>query len=515
MRLLILLVLAAFAAAPAGAQVIVSDGPDDVSVTLYRDPGRGAGGAINLNNLRGFALITETRTISLPQGPATIRFEGVAEGIVPVSAIVTGLPGGTIQRNRDARLLSPASLVDGSLGNRVTIRRADSETGAMREQDAIIRVGPNNGVIFETAEGIEALRCSGLPETLVFDGVPEGLSARPTLSVETVSPQAGTATVTLSYLASGFDWTAHYVADLTEDGEELRLFAWLTLANSNPQSFADANVQAVAGTLNREADSDIADAYQQLQLRLTCWPMDTTATYPGWNVDRSAYPPPAPLARMADSGAIVVTGARGRADELQSVAGLVAVQEELGDLKLYRIPETVTVAANAQKQVALLVQPAVQFEQFYSGQFVRSPGEVEPVPLYITFRTENEEAEGLGVPLPSGTVTIFTEAAGRRLPVSESEIADRAVGQDVEISVAPSSQVMLATRYTGDGETDGWELTVTNANPRAAEIELDLGPGEADIRTSGPGRVRVREGRRIWFVSVPANGERKLEVGPF
>lgn len=512
MRRLLLLLLAVVAAAPAAAQIIVSDGPGEVAVTLYRDPGRGAGGAINLRYLRGFALITETRRIDLPQGAATIRFEGVAEGIVPVSAIVTGLPGGTIQRNRDARLLSPASLVDGSLGNRVTIRRADSETGAMREQQAIIRVGPNNGVIFQTAEGIEALRCSGLPETLIYDAVPEGLSARPTLSVETISPQAATATVTLSYLASGFDWSAHYVADLSADGNRLDLFAWLTLANSNPQSFADADVQAVAGTLNREAANDIADAYQRLELRLTCWPMDSTHSYPGWSNDRSPRP-------GSSSGVIVVTAQRTARPNLESVSPLtvvgaeeIAQQEDLGDLKLYRVPMQVTIAANAQKQVALLVQTGVRFERLYTGDARYARDELEPQPLYITFRAENEESEGLGVALPSGTVTIFAQTHGRRLPVSESHIADRAVGEDVEIAVTPSSQVMLATRYTGGGETHRWQLTVSNANRRRAEVELDLGPVEIALGSNGAGLVDVKDGRRVWFIRVPANGERSIEI---
>ncbi|MBC2776073.1 DUF4139 domain-containing protein [Parasphingopyxis marina] len=508
MRRLALILLTLFAASPAAAQVIVSDGPESVAVTLYRDPGRGEGGGINLNALGGFALITETRQIALPAGAATIRFEGVAEGIVPVSAIVTGLPGGTIQRNRDARLLSPASLVDGSLGNRVTIRRADSETGGMREQPATIRVGPNNGVIFETAEGIEALRCSGLPETLVYDGVPEGLSARPTLSVETVSEEAATVTVTLSYLASGFDWTAHYVADLSDDGDELRLFAWLTLANSNPQSFPDADVQAVAGTLNREAASDIADAWQQLQLRLSCWPMDTTATHPGLSTEQTT----GMMSYSESPGAIVVTAQRRGAAEMDmAIAGIVAEQEDLGDLKLYRIPEQVTVAANAQKQVALLVQPAVRFERLYTGRFANYRGDSEPEPLFITFRTENELSEGLGVPLPSGTVTVFEQAAGRRLPVSETRLADRAIGQEVELQVVPSAQVILTTAYEGDGDRHRWQLTVTNANPRPAEIELVLGPADTPLRFSG-GRTREREGERIWRVTVPANGERSLRV---
>lgn len=89
--------------------------------------------------------MTETRRVRLPRGPAVLRFEGVAEGIVPVSAIVDGLPGGTIEKNRDARLLSPASLVDGTLGREVTLIRTDKATGRLVNEPATIVAGPTPG----------------------------------------------------------------------------------------------------------------------------------------------------------------------------------------------------------------------------------------------------------------------------------------------------------------------------------------------------------------------------------
>lgn len=55
---------------------------------------------------------------------------------MPVSAIVEGLPGGTVEKNRDARLLSPASLVDGALGRGVTLTRTDRAPGQRREEEA-------------------------------------------------------------------------------------------------------------------------------------------------------------------------------------------------------------------------------------------------------------------------------------------------------------------------------------------------------------------------------------------
>ena len=100
--------------------VISSDGPETVSLTVYRAPDRGAQ-PINKNWPQGYALITETRTVTIPAGESLIRFEGVAEGMFPESAIVTGLPKGVHEKNRDARLLSPSGLVDSYLTRQVSL----------------------------------------------------------------------------------------------------------------------------------------------------------------------------------------------------------------------------------------------------------------------------------------------------------------------------------------------------------------------------------------------------------
>jgi hypothetical protein len=179
-------------------EAVDASDPSKLSVTVYRDPNRGPGEAMRRDWPRGFAMISETRQVTLPAGESTIRFEGVSEGMVAVTAIVTGLPGGTIEKNRNADLLSPGALVDGTLGNRVTITRTDPATGRETSESAIVRSRADGGLVLQSGSGFEAVRCSGLPEKLTFDRVPAGLSARPVYSVDTASPQGGTYTVTLT-----------------------------------------------------------------------------------------------------------------------------------------------------------------------------------------------------------------------------------------------------------------------------------------------------------------------------
>ena len=490
----------AVAAAGTHAQAPVSSpAPDRVAVTVYRDPHRSPSTAPNLRWLNGYALISETRTVSIPAGESEIRFVGVAGGIVTQSAIVSGFPEGIVERNRDAYLLSPATLVDRSLGRRVHLRRTSLATGAVREQEAVIRSGRDGAVVLETGEGFEALRCTGLAETLVFPEVPAGLSATPTLSVRTRSSRPVTATVTLSYLASGFDWQANYVATLSPDGNRVDLFAWLTLVNGDQTSFANADTQAVAGRLNREWTPPQPSEGGPLQL--TCWPSGTTSDLPLEREEEGAgfyppAPPPPPPPVMAAAEAITVTGSR-----------IMAQEEALGDVKLYRIPEPVTVAAQSQKQVAFLDRSGVSVEIVHRHRI--DPETDGPVPAGRFLVTRNRSASGLGVPLPAGRLVLFGGGRDRPILLGEGSLSDRAVGEDVEIRIGESTGVHVeAVRV--DGKTGEVLVTVTNSLPTPARFEATLPAQQVVSRT----RLGRRDGMPFWSVTVPANGRATLRYRP-
>lgn len=519
------LALAVLAAAPAAGQpLVVSPGPDAVSVTVYRDPDHDPGDPMNLDWLEGFALITETRTVRLPAGESVVRFEGVAGGIEPASAIAAGLPGGVDEKNRDARLISPGALVERSLGRRVHIRRTNPKTGAAIEEEAVIRSGPD-GVILQTRDGFEALRCSGLPETLTFDGVPEDLSATPTLAVTTRSPEAATVTVKLSYLARQFDWEANYVAHVAEDGKTLDLFAWLTLANGNDESFVQAQTQAVAGTVNRDENAPEEPRAVSSPIEARCWPRGSTSDFPLIN----SLPPAVPGAPMEDSGDIIVTGSRIRRANLMSampVTVISAQQEELGDLKLYRIPEPVTVAAHAQKQVALLSRSKVPFERVYSVSLTAGEELDEPRGADILLRTKNVKGKNLGLPLPMGNVAVFEPAGGRMMLVGEAPMADSAVGQDVEILTGQSSDILAVQRRLGpcgsedaagcDDDADEralqkeYVVELSNARAQAVRVEVLLPLYRPWDMKRPSGKLVSRNGQRLWIARVPANGRARF-----
>ncbi len=272
-----LLMSLAALAQPAQAQQVNSSEPTDVSVTIYRDPNRN-GGALQLNALGGFAVVTETRRVTLPAGRATLRFVGVVDGILPESALVSGLPGGVIEKNRDAALLSPAALLHAVQGKQVFLKRTNRKTGTIVEVPVTVLSASAEGVVFKSAAGQEALRCSGFPETFSYGIDTAGLSARPVLSVVTRSARTVTAEVKLTYLAQGFDWNASYTAQVDPEAKAMDVGGWITLANGNSVSLENAQVQIVAGGLRREGFRRLVDGTPRAVAK--CWPIQRTHQIP-------------------------------------------------------------------------------------------------------------------------------------------------------------------------------------------------------------------------------------------
>jgi hypothetical protein len=511
------------AAPPANADT-AAERPSALAVTVYRAPYRGSG-SIDLNDLRGFALISETRTVHLPAGVSRLRFEGVADGIEPASAIVTGFPDGIIEKNREGKLLSPSALLAAAVDHPMTLLRTNKKTGKLTRSAGTIRADAAGGVVFETSEGIEALRCSGLPESFSFSGIGD-LSAKPTLSVLVNSAGALTRTVTLSYLARGFDWAADYIATLSADGKSMDLGAWVTLANGNAIGFPAAQTQVVAGRVNREYD-----AVEPLDLGgpilAQCWPRGSTSDPPQYLQFARA----SPLGADADqlNNVIVTAMSAGMAAPaaMRSLAKKIVEQEELGDLKLYRVPDRTTVASRQSKQVRLLDRSRVPVSRVY-GADLTSEEDSAPAPAHLLLRTMNNAANHLGLPLPSGQAAVFAARGDAQLLLHESAMRDLAVDEEVELDLGDSPDVQVTavkektiidparapplplvpgiSALRAAGVSDVNRVAISNAlgTEIQFELRLRLPEGGRVVRADHP--LAAKNGRPIFRVTIPANG---------
>ena len=485
------------------ADVIDAGPPTDLSVTVYRAAYDG-GESLDLDALRGVALITEHRSISIPAGESIIRFPGVADGIRASTAVLTGVPGPLLEMNRDARVLSPLELIQAAVGRSVTLVRTNRVTGNVTRTPATIRSGERGAVVFETAQGVEALRCSGVDERVSFTGATE-LGESPTLSVRVRSAAAVTTTTTLSYLSDGFDWQASYVATLSSDARMMSLGGWVTLANSNMAGFSAAHTQVVAGRVNRvSADQELQEAPELPVAQ--CWPSDTT----------SSLPPPMQFApRSAQDGLMedvaVTTAMRKAAAPLAAPAPADLVQQEqLGDLKLYRVPETTDVASHQMKQVRLLDRQGVRVDSIYRAD-LDANSTMGPGPARKMLRTRNDDAHHLGLPLPSGRIAVNTIRNSEPLLLSESPMRDVARDEILEVDLGDSSDVQLLAQHLQTRVLrsaivdDSSSIEISNARSAPVRIEIHLHMPDGMQLIAAQPAPATTGAQPLFRLTVPAN----------
>lgn len=493
--------------------------PVELAVTIYRAPSRIAG-SIGLGRLNGFALVSETRLLRLPRGLSRLRFDGVADGIEAQSAIISGLPDNLIEKNRDAKVLSPTALLAAAVHEPVELLRTNPRTGEAARIAGTILSDAGGGVVFKTADGIEGLRCSGLPETFSFEPG-AGPAARPSLSVLVRTRTPLTKRITLSYLSRGFDWAADYSATLSADAGSMDLGAWVTLANSNGTGFPSAATQVVAGRVNRESKAlepfDLGGP-----ILASCWPRGSTS---------DTAPSLLRVAQAAAARSVVPVPMLSRAlQDVTVTASRKVALEQLGDLKLYRVPERTTVAGRQSKQVRLLDRTAIPIATVYRAALTadeaRSSFAAERV-----LRTVNDKAHHLGLPLPSGSIAVFALRDRQRLLLHESSLRDLAVNEELEIDMGSSADVQVAVvhetvgigavqeqplprvpgatpRRSGREQLERVRIGNSHAAPIQMELAVQLYEGAQVIRADHP--LATRNGRPIFRMTIPALGSSTL-----
>ena len=506
----------------------VSARPDTATVVIYRDQPVDTVALMEQSrqpwsrlDREGLALIVETRTVDLPAGEGIIRFRGLATGVVPQSAVLEGLPAHVVERNADFDLLSPASLMEKSVGEVVRVVRTNPATGEQVEKAAVIRAGAQ-GTVLEIDGRFEALDCSGQTERVIFDRVPEGLGDQPVLSVRTRAERAGRHTVTLAYLATGLQWSADYVARLDPSDGTLDLTGWLTLANFGGTGFPDAPVQVVAGTLRKDEGTVPVEPVVRYQ-QTGCWPQGTTTFGSGQFTGYGGAPPPPPQPAPPPPPAAPMMMAKEAMEDVVVTANRVARQGELGDYKIYTLPEPTTVAARQTKQVRFLEREGVAYERVYRAYVLNDDDEARPTDIVLKLR--NEAAAGLGLALPGGSVAVMQpDGAGGVLLAGQDRFVDKGVGLPVRLSFGESPDVRVQTRLVkstrstrGAVTTERSEVETTVTNARAESVTVEL---VADAAMSRGFRIRSQSvrsriddtGYPVWTLTVPANGAAVLKA---
>src|SRR5215510_5056349 len=397
----------------------------DLNVTVYNS---------------NIALIRDVRNLTLPGGTFRLKFMDIAATVNPATVHFRSLTDpeklGVIEQNYEYDLLEPAKLLHKYVGKEVTLVRSYQDNNTTkREEIKATLLSDNNGPVWKIGNDI----VTGMyAESFRFPEVPANLYDRPTLlmSLENSGPRKQQ--IEASYLANNLSWNADYVLTVARDDKNADLDGWVTVVNNSGTAFHNTHLQLVAGELNR-------------------------------------VQPPAPMAANMVRAELAT---KARAQQFQ--------QEAFNEYHLYSLGRKTSVEDKETKQISLLQGSGVPVEKVFvvNGQsfYYRSqqtPGAPLKDPVLVYYKFKNEEKNGLGIPLPSGTVRVYQkDSKGGVLFAGEDRINHTPKDEEINIHIGNAFDVVAEHKQTDfkhpDTHTWEFEYEVTLRNHKDIPIVVQV-----------------------------------------
>jgi hypothetical protein len=432
------------------AAAVAADPAQTISLTIYN------------SNL---ALVQDMRRLDIAAGRQRLEFKNVSARIRPETVALTGKDIGVVEQNFDYDLLTPSKMMEKAVGKQIKIIRTNPATGHETPELATV-LSVNDGVVLKIGDRIEVLRDDGIPTRVVFSSIPENLRANPTLSVTVQAREAGPRDVTLSYLTTGMNWKADYVALFDEGRSAMTLQGWITLTNQSGVSYKSAKTQLVAGAMEN-----------------------------GSNTYNYGYNRPKNSTRQA--------GTRPSGDK------------ELADYLIYDLPERLTVAENQTKQVSFLDLQGVKTQKVYeyrAGWFNSDPN---PNHADVVLNFVNRDRA-----LPKGTIRVYMrDAAGEAKFLGENAIDHSPGGSEVAVKIGEAFDVtaqgtLMSSELVYHNKKTRYSMSYVFRNAKSAPATVEFRQGglwrDADIDKESLKSRRIDASTLGWSVPVPANGETVL-----
>ncbi len=427
------------------------------------------------------ALVKDTRKVKIKIGLNALALRDVSAQIRPETALLRSIsaPGSLtlLEQNFDFDLLTPEKLLEKYVGKTVSLVKTNPATGVETTEQATV-LSANNGVVLRVGNRIE----TGVPlGRIVYDNVPANLRDRPTLVTQINNKNATDQTVELSYLTGGLGWKADYVAELNAKEDMLDLSGWVTLTNTSGASYKNANLQLVAGDVNR------------------------------------VQPQASPMSM------------RKNMDMVSAEAAAPMREEGLLEYHLYTLDRPTTIAENQTKQVALLSASGIPVhkdlvlqgaEYYYQSQY----GEIgTKMKLGVFIEFENKEASKLGLPLPKGILRVYKkDSQGNAQFVGEDNIDHTPKNETVRLKLGEAFDVTADKKQTDfkvlpnpqKGHVayeSAFEFTLKNAKKEKVTVTVQEPiSGDWKIISESAPHSKANSHLAVWKIDIPAEGKTTL-----
>lgn len=427
-----------------------------ISITIYND---------------NLAMVRDLRHVSLEKGMNRLAWGEVSMQIRPETALLTAFEKTSeirvVEQNFDFDLLSPEKLLEKYHGRSVNVIHVNPVTGEETTEAATV-LSTSDGIVLKFRDRIE----TGTPGRIAFPDIPDSLHDRPTLSLLLDGAAPGNHELELSYLTNGLSWQADYVARLNADDTRLDLIGLATLTNHSGVAYAEAHLQLMAGEISL--------------------------------VSAEPYPARKMMAMVADA------------------AGYQEAREEpLSEYHLYTLPATTTLAENQAKQVTLMSATDIPVSQefllrgagaYYFNKYNNQDGKLNPV---VLFQFENK-GQGLGVPLPKGTVRVYkNDAQDNTQFLGEDRIEHTAKDEYVRVKLGKAFDITATRTQTDFQQLDtpskrftetAHQIEIRNARQKDVTIRVQEPiPGDWIMISESMPHTKSTSNLAEWMVKVPAN----------
>ena len=321
------------------------------------------GVAITIYN-SNIGLVKDTRLIELKPGIHELKFMDVAAKIDPTTVHIKSLINGSslnvLEQNYEYDLLSPQKLLEKFVGQKVQLATINPETKKEEIVEGTL-LSTQGGNIFQIGDKIHI----GHYGRVLLSKIPENLIPQPTLVWTLENKLSKPQKLEASYLTSGINWKADYVAVLNKLDTMTDLTGWVTIDNRSGATYQNALLKLVAGDINRV----------QSEMRMD-------------------YARPMAAAKEVSQQ---------------------FKEESFFEYHLYTLDRRTTIKDNQTKQMTLLDANQVPVKkllifagspQYYYYQMNQGTHKQK---VGVFLELENTKKNNLGMPLPKGTVRVYKE----------------------------------------------------------------------------------------------------------
>lgn len=439
------------------------DQRQSVSVTVY-------------NN--GLGLVRESRHIPLAKGISTLRYEDVAQLIIPQSVRIESKNSKitVFEQNYQYDLITNSRLLDKYIGKAVTIYKYDEATKSDKPVTAIL-ISNNDSPVFKIGNEISL----GFPGRITVPSLPDNLFAKPTLLWKLSNENEGKIALDISYQTNGMNWSSDYVMVLSDEENKAGLNCWITLDNQSGTEFKNATLQLVAGDIQRRSN----------------------IPQPRYQTQRSAV---AGMAKMDGMD-------YGVAPEFE--------QENISEYYLYTLDQPTDIGYRQTKQIQLFSADQINLTKRYIFENLpmTTNNEKNFNRALVRYDFKNSSDNQLGRPLPKGIFRVFkSDSKGRQQLLGEDNIDHTPNNEEVKISVGNAFDVVANGKELsyenfsiGKGYRASYQVSIRNRKSEPVTVRYYVnGWGEWKITKSSQAFEKESQQKSYVDVRVKADSEIQL-----